>query len=130
MTSQQLATLLRTHSSEISAQNAMIQILNELVTSGTLTSEVTLGNTETPLTVEDVYVAVSNETGATTEGVKSFSIMFEGTGGKLNGVPVVSGYVNSKTASLGNTLGSENYTIPTAGDTNFPTPRVVISYTS
>lgn len=91
---------------------------------------VVTGNSEVPSTVEEVYSLGVNETGSTISGIRSFSILFEGTGGKLNGVPVVSGYVNSKSASLGNTLDSESYTIPTAGDVDFPVARVIISYTS
>lgn len=127
MTTQQLATLLGVHSSEISAQNAIIQFLNELVTSSILTSEVTSGNIETPMTIVDSV----GPTGTTPARVKSFSILFEGTGGALNGVPVVSGYENSKSASLGNTISSEAYTAPTVADPAFPnSPRVVISYVS
>ncbi len=88
------------------------------------------GTVETPTTIENVYVPVTNLSGTTPTGVKSFSIMFEGTGGELNGVPVVSGYINEKSASLGNTLASEMYTIPTTDDPQFApnTARVVISY--
>lgn len=122
--------------------NRLVQIVNKNLTSAEITDNnelkvsasiseggIASGNVETPMTIEDVYVVTTNETGSTPAGVKSFSILFEGTGGALNGVPVVSGYENSKPASLGNALGSESYTIPTTADAAFPfSPRVVISY--
>lgn len=84
------------------------------------------GNVETPSTVQDTTPAAA---GTTNAGVKGFSILFEGTGGTLNGVPVVSGYVSSKDASLGNTLSSESYVVPNVADPNFAnSPRVVITY--
>lgn len=111
----------------VGAYNDVIAYLIGLVPVGV--GDIVAGNVETPMTIEDVYVVTTNETGSTPAGVKSFSILFEGTGGALNGVPVVSGYENSKPASLGNALGSESYTIPTTADAAFPfSPRVVISY--
>jgi len=87
-----------------------------------------IGNTETPSTVQN---ATSGGAGTTTAGVKGFSILFEGSGGTLNGVPVQSGYIKSVTPSLGNELGSEAYVVPNVADPDFPlSPRVVISYVS
>lgn len=84
------------------------------------------GVVETPLTIEDT---ASGGTGTTPSGAKSFSILFEGSGGELNGVAVISGYISSSSASLGNTLSTQDYTVPTTTDTFFPdSPRVVITY--
>lgn len=84
------------------------------------------GNTETPSTVEN---ATSGGAGSTTAGVKGFSILFEGDGGVWGGVAVDSGYISSKSASLGNTLDAQAYTVPNVADADFPnSPRVLIEY--
>lgn len=86
------------------------------------------GNTETPSTVENT---TSGGAGSTTAGVKGFSILFEGSGGTLGGVAVDSGYSTSKSATLGNELGSQAYVVPNVADVAFPnSPRVLIEYVS
>jgi len=106
---------------------AIADIESWLASSGiSVIASVISGNVQTPLTIAAVI------DGSTPAGASSFSILFEGSGGSLNGVPVVSGYTNSKSATLGNTLASESYVVPTVADLGtFPnSPRVVISYTS
>jgi hypothetical protein len=84
------------------------------------------GNTESPSTVENTSSGAVDSTNA---GVKGFSILFEGSGGSLGGVPVISGYISSKAASLGNSLAAQAYVVPNAADATFPnSPRVVIEY--
>lgn len=84
------------------------------------------GNSEIPTTVEDIVPA---NAGSTTNGVKAFSILFEGTGGTFGGVAVDSGYSSGKAASLSNGLASENYVVPNVADAAFPnSPRVLIEY--
>lgn len=78
---------------------------------------------ETPFTIE------SGVNGSTPSGVKSFSIRFEGSNGILGNAVMNSGDVISKSATLANSLSSENYVVPDTLDTDFPfSPRVVISY--
>ena len=63
------------------------------------------------------------------QAIHQFSILFEGTGGTWETIPVDSGYKTSKAASLSNTLSSQNYVVPNVADVNFPfSPRVLIEY--
>lgn len=84
------------------------------------------GNVESPRTDQNT---TAGATSTTPGGAKAFSILFEGTGGTLATIPVDSGYSIAKAASLGNTLDTQTYTVPTAADPNFPnSPRVLIEY--
>lgn len=79
------------------------------------------------MTIEDTDTGVVNTTPV---GVKSFSILFEGSGGEIDGVAdIISGYSEVNSATLGNTLAAKAYRVPTVADPNFSaSPRVVISY--
>lgn len=61
-------------------------------------------------------------------GYKTVSLMFEGEGGEINGIPVSSGYVLELNASGFSTLqGVYSITKPTIADPSFPnSPRVLI----
>ena len=69
--------------------------------------------------------------GSTVLNSKSFSILFEGANGALDGIVMNSGQIVSKSASLGNTLAPEQYVVPNVADPQFPnSPRVVITSVS
>lgn len=84
------------------------------------------GTQNTPITLQNTNAGEDTET---MPNVRAFSLIFEGTGGQINGIDVPSGYIVNKSAQLSNILISEPYKVPDTADPNQPfSPRVVISY--
>ena len=96
--------------------------INSWINSAAGTTAALSGNAETPLTIESAI------DGSTPTPCKGYSIMFEGSGGALNGVTVPNGYISNKGASSSNYLLAESYTVPTVVDPVSGLARVVISY--
>ncbi len=64
--------------------------------------------------------------GSTPDNVQSMTILFDGTGGTLDGIAVEDGFTDSFAPNKGDdTVAAIPFTVPTAG---LAIPRVVISY--
>lgn len=70
----------------------------------------------------EIVTAIAN--GSTVAGKQSVSLLFRGTGGTLDGQAVPNGFVANYAPNKGaDTVGSIDYTVPTAG-----AQQVIITY--
>lgn len=95
-----------------------VTIINYL--NGTETSLLS-GNLEQPSLVEHLV-------NGSTDNCLSCSILFEGSGGKLNGVTVKNGFIASYSGTFKNQVSTIAFEVPTTPDA-FGNQRVLVSYT-
>ena len=88
---------------------------------GTTTS-VFSGNSETPELVEVTAAGIQN-----TDIALSLGIIFQGTGGKLNGVTVPNTFIAEYSGTMRNEIAAITFEVPTVPD-SLGNQRVLISY--
>lgn len=119
------------------------EIVDSINSSSTALIEAMNGNTVNIVEVLNTLLAPSVDTVGTSvytnstpiyytpTAAKSYSILFEGTNGTYNGIPMNSGQVISVEAGFKATLTSLPFKVPNQPDPNYPnSPRVIIIHTT